>query len=38
MLAVSRHDVGQALRNVQYCNITFSVRYFLKPTDSILFE
>jgi len=36
----SRHDVGQALRNVCYCDITFLVRYghFLKPTYLILFE
>ena len=34
----SRHDVGQALRNVSYCDINFLVRHCLKLIDSKLFE
>jgi len=36
----SRHDVGQAVINVCYSDITFVVinGRLLKPTDSILFE
>jgi len=39
----ARHDVGQAVRNVCHCGITFLVRqwqygHILKPSDSVVFE